>query len=277
VVDARRERLRALLAEHRYLPIRELCRRLGISEATARRDLDALVTAGQITRTYGGAWAEFDERFPSFRERQRHGGRAKQRLGRAALRFLQPGWTCFFDSGTTIHAVASALQDHPVGPLSIVTSNLPAGDMLAGVEGITVFQLAGQLLRRQSVVLGEYARRSLEFWDFDLALLSAEGMDAEGIWNSQPDVVAQQQVVLARSRQVVFILDASKVGRRAAHFLVNWDAVPCVLTDAPLAALRAAQIPLPTERYVSVSEKNPQLPESTGPDPSGESLPVHYL
>jgi predicted ArsR family transcriptional regulator len=40
-----------LLEQHRYLPVKELCRRLGVSEATARRDLAALVHEKKITRT----------------------------------------------------------------------------------------------------------------------------------------------------------------------------------------------------------------------------------
>ena len=43
VVQARRERLGQLLEQHRYLPVKELCRRLGVSEATARRDLAAAI------------------------------------------------------------------------------------------------------------------------------------------------------------------------------------------------------------------------------------------
>jgi len=44
VVEARREKLAALIDRHRYLPVHELCRRLGVSEATARRDLASLAS-----------------------------------------------------------------------------------------------------------------------------------------------------------------------------------------------------------------------------------------
>ena len=70
VVEARREKLAALIERYRYLPIGELCRRLDVSEATARRDLAALASRNKVKRTHGGALAEFNERFPSFHERQ---------------------------------------------------------------------------------------------------------------------------------------------------------------------------------------------------------------
>ena len=42
IVEARRDKLASLIETHRYLPLRELCKRLGVSEATARRDLAEL-------------------------------------------------------------------------------------------------------------------------------------------------------------------------------------------------------------------------------------------
>ena len=60
VVKARRDQLAQLLAEHQYLPLAEVCARLGISEATARRDLTALERDHAITRTYGGAVGDYN-------------------------------------------------------------------------------------------------------------------------------------------------------------------------------------------------------------------------
>ncbi len=76
--------------------------------------------------------------------------------------------TYFFDSGTTIFALAEAFRDQPITPVTIVTSNLPVGEMLASIPGVQVFQLAGQLLHLQSTLLGETAQKSLGFWSFDV-------------------------------------------------------------------------------------------------------------
>ena len=279
VVLARRERLAQLLEQHRYLPVQELCRRLGVSEATARRDLAALVGEKKITRTYGGALHEFNDRFPSFRERQSDGSKAKAKIAKAALAFLEPNRTYFFDSGTTIFALAEAFRDHPVSPVTIVTSNLPVGEMLASIPGVQVFQLAGQLLHLQSTLLGETAQKSLEFWNFDLAFLSAEGMDAEGLWNSQAAIVEQQKVVLRRALRSVFCLDGSKLKRRAPYFLLPWAQVDVLLTDVPNEKLARAGIALKAGQRVPASAKaaaRPVSPESH--QSSGEAdLPVHFL
>lgn len=272
VVNARREKLAQLLREHRYLPINELCRLLDVSEATARRDLAALEQGRKLTRTYGGAIAEFNERFPSFNERCALDAGSKSKLATAALSLLEPNGTYFFDSGSTVFVIAKALSRNPVGPMQVVTCNLPVGELLSEVQGIEVFQIAGQLLKRQSILLGETARRSLDFWRFDMAFLSAEGMDAEGVWNSEASIVEQQRAVLRRSAQTAFLLGRSKLARRAPHFLLPWPQVDLLISDATGAEIERAGIK--PRQYLEATGKTPaKAPEQT----AGDGLPVHFL
>lgn len=273
IIEARRLKLEKMLATHRYLPIQEVCRRLNISEATARRDLESLARRGRLTRTHGGALREFNERFPSFSERQKRAQAAKEALARAALRVIEPHRTLFLDSGTTIAAVAAELAAASPGPLRILTVNLPAAEILSGCQELEVHLTGGQIFQRQSVLLGEAVLRSVERWHFDVAFLSAEGMDAEGLWNSQVDIVAHQHAVLRRARHHIFLLDRGKLGRRAAHFLLPWAAVDHLLTDAPAGRL-AKEAP-----GAMRSAWNPQAPSPFRLDQEENSseIPVHFL
>lgn len=243
IVDGRRRKLAELLQRHRYLPLQDLCREFGVSEATIRRDLAWLETNRLVTRTYGGALADFNLRFPSFRQRRGHEAKGKRQLAERAHAVVRPEMTLFLDAGTTLFALAELLRERPVIPLTCVTSNLPAADLLAEVPGIAVHLLGGQLLHRQSVLVGRGAVNNLALWQFDLALFSAQGMTAEGLWNSQAEVVELQRAALARARHALFLLDASKIGRTTAHFLVGWDKVEAYFTDAKPAQLAAAGIP----------------------------------
>ena len=283
VVQARRDRLAELLGQHRYLPVKELCRRLGVSEATARRDLAALVGEKKIKRTHGGALSEFNDRFPSFRDRQGRGGRAKAKIARATLAYMEPGGTYFMDSGTTICAMAEAFRDHPITPVTIVTSNLPVGEMLAAIPDVQVFMVAGQLLHLQSTLLGEMAQRSLEFWKFDTAFLSAEAMNPAGIWNSQAAIVDQQRVVLERSARTVFCIDGSKLNREAPHFLVPWERVDALVTDVSDDRLATAGISLRKGQRAASGSRPAVLQalqeqeEALASEADTEEMPIHIL
>ncbi len=207
----------------------------------------------------------------------------KAKLAERALKLIEPGKTYFFDSGTTVFAIAEAFRDHPITPVTIVTSNLPVGEMLAAIPGVEVFQVAGQLLHLQSTLLGETARRSLEFWSFDWAFLSAEAMTPAGLWNSQSAIVEQQKVLLQRSHRHVFCIDGSKLHRQAPHLLIRWDELDTLLTEIPLDQLRDEGIMITPDHYLGeLGDQADLVPESSAHTSvshnlESDDLPVHYL
>jgi DeoR/GlpR family transcriptional regulator of sugar metabolism len=245
VVTARRARLAELLRLHRYLPVQEVCRRLKVSEATARRDLSALARTRLLTRTYGGALsqlASFDRSFPSFPDRQLSNPEGKREIGRQVRKILRPGQTVFFDSGTTLHFIAQHLAEKPISPLRVVTCSLPVAEVFSSSQKVEVFLLAGELLPRQSVLLGEFAQRSAQFWDYDVCLLGAEGINSAGAWNSDPAIIEFQRTISGRSRHRILCADSSKLGRNAPEKLCSWNEVDRLITDATAAQLSAAGI-----------------------------------
>ncbi len=243
-IDDRRRAMTALLRERSYLPVGELCRKFGISEATARRDLVALTEQKAIVRTFGGAMADYDRRFTPFADRLKVSPRAKAKIAVAAASLIKPGMTVFLDAGTTVSTVAERLRRRPMD-VHVVTNSLAVADRLAGIKGIDVDLLGGHLLPIQSVLLGELACRAAAFYQFDVALLGAEGFDAEGIWNSTEDVVALQQAVVRQSDRHAVCIDGGKSGVRAPALLLAWDQLDLIVTDAakvpvgPMHTMRA--------------------------------------
>jgi len=251
IVVARRAQLAGIVASEGYVPVAEVCARLGVSEATARRDLAALADDNAITRTHGGALVEYNQRFPSFRERLADADDAKRRIAVAARALITSGMTVWCDGGTTVYRLAEQLAHAPVPGLVVVTNNLPVAEMLADRDDCDVHLLGGRFFRRSSLLIGGHATENVAAWRFDLAFLGAEGLDATGAWNSQADMTALQRLVAERSGQVVLLADASKLGRRAPEFLTNWSTFDRVLTDAKSAQLKSHGITLAPGRLVA--------------------------
>jgi DeoR/GlpR family transcriptional regulator of sugar metabolism len=243
IVAARRKSLAALLENHRYLPLAEVCARLRISEATARRDLRVLERERRITRTYGGALSAFDTTYASFADRRMIDRRAKARVAAKALRFIAPGSTCFFDSGTTIFALAEALYRQPVAALRAVTNNLPVAEMLGRCPSIEVYLIGGRFLQRQSILLGAASCAAVRRWKFDIAFLGAEGVAGSGVWASEAEVAAFQRTLVKRARRVLVCAHAAKLGREEGILLSTWNAQLQLVTDAAAARLDRAEIP----------------------------------
>jgi len=244
VVEARRSRLTELLLERGYLPISELCEQLGVSEATARRDLSALESEDRIKRTYGGALGEFNATFTSFRERLREGTEGKAMIARMAVSLIKPGMSVYLDAGTTAFAIAQELRRHLPEDLTVITNNLALLETLGSLPGAKTILLGGQLLERQSVLLGNEAVRAAAAQEIDVAFLTAQSMDKQGLRNSQRDIIRLQRAVMKRAKRSCFCLDRSKSGRTAPEPLVLWTKVGTLLSDISLPELRQSGITL---------------------------------
>ena len=243
IVNARRDQLAAWMQQHGHVSLQEICARFEISEATARRDLATLAAGKQIVRTYGGALAEYNHRFASFRERQQKAAEAKGRIAAKARRWICPNSVIYLDAGTTVYAIAEELQRNPVGPLTVVTNSLPVADILSSVPRMRVHLLGGELLPRQSVLIGEMARKALDFYRIDVAFMGSQAANAEGLWNSQEEVVTFQRQLLEAAGAAVFCMDDSKLDHTAPVFLAYWNEVDALITNASPRRLSAIGIP----------------------------------
>ncbi len=253
VVEARRLRLTELLQERGYLPISDLCDELGVSEATARRDLSALESEERITRTYGGALGEFNASFISFRERLREETEAKNAIARTAVSLIKPGMRVYLDAGTTAFSIAQELRRNLPEGLTVITNNLALIEPLGSLPSAKTILLGGQLLERQSVLLGDEAVRAAALQKIDLAFLGAQGMTAEGLWNSQRDIIRLQQAVMKRATLSFFCLDHSKLGHKAPEHLADWSSISALICDLSIPELRRSGILLKPGTLISPS------------------------
>jgi len=251
IVERRRDRLRVLIRTDGFLPVAELSRRLGVSPVTVRRDLATAAARGQITRTRGGALADYNISFASLGQREQWSRTAKNRIARAALALIPRRGTIFLDAGTTVQAVARhLLRRGGASRLTVVTNSLPVASILGGAPGIELHMLGGIFLHRQAVLLGPRSVRALQSWTFAAAFLGGEGMDAGGVTNSAANLAAFQQAVIRRSRRTFFCMDASKLGRATPHRVTAWTGRVALITDAPRSRVGPAGLALRRGRLV---------------------------
>ncbi|AWI10362.1 DeoR/GlpR family transcriptional regulator of sugar metabolism [Ereboglobus sp. PH5-5] len=250
IVEARRERLRTLIRHDGFLPIADICARLSISEATARRDLAAIEAEGHITRTYGGALADYNISFASIGERAKRARSAKALIARAAIKRAPLHGTIFLDAGTTVLALARLLARRPGQQLTVVTNSLAIASVIGGAPGITLHLLGGVFLHRQASLFNKHAPDALADWKFDAAFLGGEAMNPKGVFNSHPELVQLQRAVLDHAAKNVFCIDATKLARDTPHHVIAWDKVGCLVTNTTPAQLAEAGIELDKSRIV---------------------------
>lgn len=252
VIESRRQQIASLLQRQGFADVRTVCRLFDISEATTRRDLAALANESRIKRTYGGALGEYDVRFASFQQRRSHSWPVKMAIATRALTFLKPGGTYFLDAGSTVFALAQAFVEKPSGPVTIVTNNLSVAEILSRVPKVELYLIGGRFLARQSAFLGSHALKAIRHWKFDAAFLGAEGLDEQGLWNSEAEIVRFQRAILDRAPLGYFLADAGKWGHKTNHLILPWKEVDRLITDLTPAALANHRVSLRSGRHIPV-------------------------
>jgi DeoR/GlpR family transcriptional regulator of sugar metabolism len=213
----------------------DLAARLGVSEMTVRRDLDALQARGLVERVRGGAVAVTDPA-SGFGARADWQAGLKERIGRAAAARVQPGATVLLDAGTTTVHVARALAGRAAageGPFTAAVVSLPVADALADRPGIRLLVVGGESRPGERSLAGPLTAAVLRQLTFDVFVMSIGAVDARAGWSEFTlEDAAVKQAGLQQARSTLVVADASKLGVRAFASVAPLDAVGRLVTDA---------------------------------------------
>jgi DeoR family fructose operon transcriptional repressor len=207
----RRQRLAAIVESRGAARLDELSAALGVSQATVRRDLNALATDGRVRRVHGGVVA-MDQRLdePHFDVKAAVHAQEKVRIAERAVGLLDPTDTVYLDSGSSVLALARLL--HGWTKLTVVTNSLPVGVELVG-RGPRLIVVGGELRAESRALVGPLTRLMLEELRVDRAIMGTFALDlVEGLSTTDPAEAYTKRLVLQRAREVILLADGSKLG-----------------------------------------------------------------
>ena len=229
----RLDNLRELIRGKGVIRLGEIRRRLQVSPATVRRDLDQLEKAGAIRRVHGGA-VSVESRLeePLFDDKASIAAREKHRIARAALEFVEPGDTLFLDGGSTVLELARLLRERP--GLTVVTNSLRAAHELAG-RGPRLILIGGELRRLSQTMVGPLTRCLLSELHVDKAFMGTIGLSLkEGLTTTDPAEAYTKELVTARARQVILLADSAKAGKVSFARAGRLENIHAFITDRAL-------------------------------------------
>jgi len=236
-----------LVAERGEVSLADLADTLGISPATARRDLADLADQHLVQRTHGGVMAldqgselPVELRDTKFQE-------AKRAIARAVARRIPlERHAVALSGGTTTARVAVELTRHPL--LTIVTNSLTIAELAHTHPALRVV-VTGGLLRPQSLELvGTLAERTFGALNVGTAILGADGIAASAGVTTYDEIEARtNRAMVGSAERTIVVADGSKVGRLTLAQMVSLEEVDTLVTDASadpgeLERIRAAGV-----------------------------------
>ena len=223
--------------------VAELAERFGVTPETIRRDLTALDRCGALRKVHGGAIPAPALPETGVTQREQVNTSAKQSIARAALERLgpEPGTTVLVDAGTTTGALARLLPTDR--ELTIITNSVLTAASLAAVGHTRVRILGGQLRGLTQAAVGSEAVEALSALRVDVALLGANGVSAaHGLSTPDPDEATVKRAMVRSARQVVALVDSTKIGQEHLVSFASLADVDLLVTDVELPPALTEQL-----------------------------------
>jgi DeoR/GlpR family transcriptional regulator of sugar metabolism len=228
--EERYSRIENHLQKVEFSSLDELSEQLDVSVSTIRRDLTSLEKKGNIRRTHGGAriiQPKTDDYV--FATRNTRKTDEKEAIGKACADLINSHQTTILDAGSTVYHVAAHLGEKSP---PIITNSLPITNLFSGNNLTEVVVTGGIIYPRLEVLVGPLAVESFSKVHADIAVMSASGITAEGIYNSHALLIDIQKEMLQSADKVILCLDHTKFDRRSMFFLTDFDPIDCIVTDS---------------------------------------------
>lgn len=213
--------------------VHELVEKFGVSEGTARRDLDELANEGQVVRTHGGAMSLNEETTAEkfYKEKSAVEPEAKRAIGQMATLFVRERNTILLDSGTTAYQIALALSK--MKNLTIITNDLFLAANIEFDPSTTLLVTGGMKRMNQNVLIGEETEKFfLKLANVDIAFLTADAIDIDhGITNAGVYEVSVKKAIVKAARKKILCADSSKLNKVLAFKVCGLEAIDVLLTD----------------------------------------------
>jgi DeoR/GlpR family transcriptional regulator of sugar metabolism len=242
----RREQIARMVDDGQRVSVADLVVRFGVTDASIRRDLILLEGAGRLRRVHGGAVSLAAKLAGgAFANKLRLHREEKARIAAAAARLVGPGEIVAFDSGTTVAQVAAHMPAALRAPsaITVVTYSLPVIDEIGAWDAPHLVVVGGLYLPEYRAFVGPGTIDGLKSITADTIFVGCDGLTPEAGLTTPHVLVAEVgSVATSRSRRVVAVADASKLGRQGFTQIVPLAQVDVLITDTGADPRRVAEI-----------------------------------
>lgn len=243
VLQGRLLSIMEIIKEKQTVTVSELCKALGISESTVRRDLKLLEEKGSLIRVHGGAtlaqeFLNADER--DVTTKSVINVEQKIAIGNFAATLIEDNDIIFIDAGTTTEKLTDAISSSKA---TFVTNGISHAQKLAR-KGLDVIMIGGKIKPVTEAVVGARAAQTLAKYNFTKCFLGTNGISVHsGFTTPETEESRIKELAVQNSAKVYILADSSKFSLISAVTFCPIDKA-CIITDkiADNKYLKAANI-----------------------------------
>lgn len=219
-----------------FVKVDDLAKKFSLSPSTVRRKLSVMEKEGLILRTHGGVKAaDSNMAAASFALRVHTNTLEKRLIALKAVKLVNEGNLILLDAATTTYFLTEYLSEF--SNVRVVTNGVDTLASLAA-KGVNSYSTGGEVLRESpSILVGDFAKKSLSAIHADIAFFSASGITEDGeiydVNQSSNEIVCE---MIKHSDKVVCLLDNTKIGKTAPFKICNADEVDYIVCDSDVSS-----------------------------------------
>lgn len=199
--------------------VKELTKLLGTSDATTRRDLQALDDMGKLVKFHGGAkktdndYILFEEDFTTKKELNTQ---QKADIASYASKLIEKNDFIYIDAGTSTLDLVKAMKNLDLaGEVEIVTNALKHAALLSR-SGYRVHVLEGDIKASTEAIVGNTAVLSLQKYNFTKSFMGTNGIHPNaGFTTYDIRESTLKELAMKHSKQAFVLADNSKFDKIA--------------------------------------------------------------
>lgn len=212
--------------------VSELSEALQVSVDTVRRDLKSMEQEGLVRCVRGGACLpESLATFSNFKGREVIHSDLKREVCRKALKYIKPDDIIALNSGTTNTILAQEMALHSKD-ITVVTNNLAAINILMQNPAIRVIVIGGHGDPLERSTCGTICEQEFSRYYPDVAFLSINAVNyKDGYTDFRLSEIGVIQLLAKVSKQVIAVMDSTKLGKRSKCKVLEPEEVDCLIMD----------------------------------------------
>ena len=263
------ERQRIILSEIADRPVvtvAQLVELTGASEATIRRDINALHQDGKLNKVRGGAEALHPPQLVGiggrhFAASEQMNLAEKRAIARAAVELCADGDSIIINGGTTTYQMVDHLARRR---MQILTNSFAIAETLVRTSKNTIVLPGGAVYREQSLVLSPFENDVTRNFYARRMFMSAKGISPSGVMEGDPLLIQAEQKLINQADELILLADSSKFERRSPLILCPLDRVSMIITDSGLSPGHAKMIEEAGIRLIVVEPDSQDSTEAVG-------------
>lgn len=231
-----KDRHRVILSavqDRSVVTVGDLCALTGASEATVRRDINAMDEQKRLRRVRGGAEALTTTPFVGlagrpFSYNQTQCVAEKQAIAAAAVDLCADGEPIIINGGTTTFQMV-----HPLATrhLQVFTNSFPIAEHLLNNSRNSVLVSGGVIYREQNIILSPFDNDVTRNFYAKRMFMGAQGIGPLGLMEQDPLLIQAEQKLIGQAEELIVLVDSSKFANRSSLILCPLERIDTIITD----------------------------------------------